>query len=178
MRRLVPLLVLFAVSCLAGCGGDDGSPPVRLALSTPSDRALVHTDSIEVSGRVRPAGATVIVLGHEAQVSGGEWHAQVPLREGMNVIDVGASAHGARTAWSALRVSRQSLVKLPDLSGDSRDDAVDRLESLGLRADVKEESGLFDRFLPGGWGVCGTSPDAGAELPKGAHVRLDVSKTC
>ncbi len=178
MRAAGPVLLLIAVASAAGCGQGDDPAPVALTVAQPVDSALVHEDTVEVRGRVRPAGATVVVLGRQASVSDGEFHAQVPLREGSNVIDVGASARGASSAWKAIRVARQSLVKLSDLAGDSRDDAVGRLESLGLRAEVKEESGLLDRFLPGGWGVCGTSPDAGAELPKGSHVRLTVSKTC
>jgi hypothetical protein len=178
MRLAAPALVLVAAVSLAACGQGDDPAPVGLAVAAPADGSLVHDGTVEVSGRVRPADASVTVLGHRADVAGGEFRARVPLREGSNVIDVAASAPGASTAWRALRVGRQSLVKLPDLTGDSRDDAVGRLEDLGLRGEVKEDNGLLDRFLPSGWGVCETSPEAGAELPRGSRVRLTVSKTC
>ena len=75
-------------------------------------------------------------------------------------------------------MARETLVRVPDVADSGRDDAVDRLESAGLRADVVERSGLLDRLLPGEWGVCDTEPPAGAELPRGATVHLVVSKTC
>jgi PASTA domain/Glucodextranase, domain B len=178
MRRFAPALLLLATASAVGCGQGDDPAPAGLAISSPADSAVVHEDSVEVRGRVRPAGASVTVLGRRADVSGREFRAVVPLHEGSNVIDVSASAGGASTVWRVVRVGRQTLAKVPDLAGDSRDDAVGQLESLGLRAQVKEDSGFLDRFLPGGWGVCETKPDVGAELPKGSRVRLTVSKTC
>ena len=145
---------------------------------SPADGSVVHEATVEVRGRVRPAGARVLVGGRAAPVSNGEFRAQAPLREGANVIDVGASAPGARTAWSALRVARETLVAVPALAGAGRGDAVDRLESLGLRAEVSEDGGLLERLLPGEPHVCETQPRAGAELRRGATVRLAVSKRC
>jgi hypothetical protein len=176
IARLVPLLI--GAVFVGGCGGHDDGAPVSLAISTPADTSVVHEDAVDVSGRVRPANADVVVLGREADVEGSSWHARVPLQEGANVIDVAASAPGRAATWSALRVSRRSLVKVPDLAGQGRDDAVDALGALGLRADVEQGHGLLDRLLPGGWGVCRTDPDAGARVPKGARVRVEVSKTC
>src|SRR3954447_8662515 len=176
MRLAALALLMLGAAAVAGCGQGDDAPPVRLTVSAPADSATVHDETVEVSGRVRPADATVVVLGREASVSRGEFHTEVPLVEGSNVIDVGASARGASSAFRAVRIARKSLVKLPDLTGESRDDAVDRLDSLGLRAEVHEDNGFLDRFLPGGFGVCETSPGADAELPRGARVRLTVSK--
>jgi beta-lactam-binding protein with PASTA domain len=65
-----------------------------------------------------------------------------------------------------------------DVGGDGRDDAVDELHSLGLETKVKEKHGILDELLPGGWGVCDTSPGAGARLARGSRVELTVSKTC
>jgi hypothetical protein len=178
MRFAALAIVLLGAGSLAACGDGDDPPPVGLAIAAPADTAVVHEETVEVRGRVRPADASVTVLGRQADVSGGEFRAEVPLREGANVIDVSASAGGATTAWQAVRVGRQSLVKVPDLIGDSRDDAVGQLESLGLRAKVDEHEGFLDRFLPGGPAVCESSPEAGAELPRGARVRLTVSKSC
>ena len=171
-------LLLLAASWGAGCGGDDSPRPVSLSLTAPADAVVVHEDAVEVQGRVRPTDAQVRVGGRSATVRGGEFRARVPLREGPNVIDVAASAEDARPAWATLRVARETLVRVPEVAGAGRDDAVDRLESAGLRAEVVERSGLLDRLLPGEWGVCETEPRAGAELARGATVHLVVSKTC
>ena len=69
-------------------------------------------------------------------------------------------------------------MSVPDLAGAARDEAVDRLEALGLRVEVEEGGGLLDRLLPGDWRVCETQPRAGAELRRGATVRVGVSKSC
>ena len=94
------------------------------------------------------------------------------------MIDVGASADDARTTWAAVRVARETLVAVPDLAGAARDDAVERLESLGLQVEVEEGGGLLDRLLPGDPRVCETEPGAGAEVRRGATVRVGVSKSC
>jgi beta-lactam-binding protein with PASTA domain len=97
---------------------------------------------------------------------------------GSNLIDVGASARGAAPAWNALRVTREVLVKLPDLTGATEDDAMARLDALGLRAEVQEEGDLLDELLGGDWIVCATRPRAGSELPRGASVQLTAAKAC
>ena len=111
-------------------------------------------------------------------VTAGEFHVRVPLDEGVNVIDVGASAGGRATSFRALRVSRQVVVEVPELSGEARDDAVERLEDLGLRPDVDEEGGLLDRILPARWAVCKTDPEPGTEVDRGARVQVTVSRAC
>ncbi len=176
--RVGGLLLLLGAGAVGGCGDRSDPRPARLAVRAPADSAVVREESVEVRGRVRPAGARVLVLGRPATVTGGLFRARVPLREGQNVIDVGASARGAAPAWTALRVARVIVVPVPDLAGESRHDAVDSLEALGLAAEVREEQGLLDRFLPGDWSVCETRPQAGAKVPKGARVQLTVSKTC
>jgi hypothetical protein len=178
MRTAGVALLLLGAAFAAACGQDEDPRPVTLSVSAPADSAVVRDDEVDVRGRVRPADASVLVRGREASVAGGKFHARVPLEEGANVIDVAASAGGRATAWRAVRVARQVVVEMPDVVGDSRDDAVERLEDLGLRPQVEETDGLLDRFLPAGWGVCETSPEAGTEVLKGARVRLTVSKTC
>jgi hypothetical protein len=171
-------VALVAAVLIAGCGGGDSPKPVSISLVSPADGVVVHEDGVELRGRVRPAGARVLVGGRVATVVDGEFRGRVPLQEGANVIDVAASAPDARTAWSAVRVERETLVAVPDLAGTARDDAVDRLEALGLRAEVEEGGGLLDRLLPGDFRVCETRPSAGAELRRGATVRVGVSKSC
>ena len=164
---------------LAGCGDDGASRPVRLTVVTPADGAVVHTRVVEVRGTVRPVGARVLVAGRPATVTGGEFRGRARLREGSNVIDVGASADGARSSWSALRVARQTLVRVPDLAGVERGEAVRRLGARGLRAEVEEEQGgLLDRLLGRAAAVCETDPGPEAELPRGASVRVTVARGC
>jgi hypothetical protein len=171
-------LVLVAGVCLAGCGGAATQHPVRLRVTAPLDSVVVHDRMIEVRGRVRPSGARVVVAGRRASVSGHEFRATVPLRSGANLVDLGASAPGSRTTWAAVRVTRVIVVKLPNLVGAPRGDAVDRLHSLGLRSEVAERRSFFDILDPTGWRVCQTVPQGGAEVPKGARVRVLVAKRC
>ena len=145
------LPLLLAAGCAFGCGDDPAQKPVRLEITAPADAAVMHDGSVEVRGLVRPRQARVLVLGRPARVARGEFRAVVPLRVGSNLIDVGASARGAAPAWNALRVTREVLVKLPDLTGATEDDAMARLDALGLRAEVEEEGSLLDALLGGDW---------------------------
>lgn len=172
------LLLLVAGAYASGCGDDPAERSVRLEITAPTDAAVVNDDSVEVRGLVRPRGARVLVLGRRARVVRGEFRALVPLREGSNLIDVGASARGAAPAWDALRVTREVLVTLPDLTGATRDDAIDRLDALGLRAEVQEEGDLLDELLGGDWIVCETQPSAGSEVRRGARIQVVVARGC
>ena len=171
-------LLLLTGAGLGGCGDDASPERVSVRVTAPGDQAVVRNHSIEVRGRVRPSGARVAVSGRHAPVTAGEFRATVPLRPGPNLIDVGASAPGARTAWAAVRVTLEVRVRVPDLGGQSRDDAVNRLHALGLRTEVDEDKVLLDPLLPLSLRVCESHPDAGAELRKGSVVRLVVSKRC
>jgi PASTA domain/Glucodextranase, domain B len=172
------VLLLLAGGCASGCGDDEDQRPVRLEITAPTDAAVVHDGSVEVRGIVRPRGARVLVLGRRARVVRGEFRAVVPLRAGSNLIDIGATARGASPAWDALRVTREVLVELPDLIGATRDDAIDRLDALGLRAEVDEAGGLLDELLGGDWIVCASDPPPRSEVPRGASIHLTVSKGC
>lgn len=172
------LLLLVAGGYASGCGDDPAERPVRLEIIAPTDAAVVNDDSVEVRGLVRPRGARVLVLGRRARVVRGEFRTVVPLREGSNLIDVGASVRGAAPAWDALRVTREVLVTLPDLTGATRDDAIDRLDALGLRAEVQEEGDLLDELLGGDWIVCESQPPAGSDVRRGARINLVVAKGC
>jgi hypothetical protein len=173
---LLPLLL--ALGCASGCGDHPTERPVRLEITAPTDAAVVQDGSVEVRGLVHPRRARVLVLGRPARVARGEFRAVVPLQVGSNLIDVGASAPGAAPAWNALRVTREVLVKLPDLIGATRDDAIARLDALGLRAEVEEEGGLLDELLGGDWIVCASRPPAGSDVPQGAGIQLTVAKGC
>jgi hypothetical protein len=172
------LPLLLAAGWASGCGDSSPERPVRLEITTPTDAAVVHDGSVEVRGLVKPRRARVLVLGRPARVAGGEFRAVVPLRAGSNLIDVGASARGAAPAWNALRVTREVLVTVPDLVGATEDDAVARLDALGLSAEVEEEGDLLDELLGGDWIVCASDPSAGSDVQRGAEIRLTVARGC
>ena len=134
--------------------------------------------SVAVTGTVVPRDARVIVLGERVAVVGGSFSASVDLREGANVIDVGASAPGRRAVWRALRVTRRSIVRMPDLPGTEEDDAKATLTDLGLDVRVTNDDDLLDALRGGPRVVCVTIPDAGTQLSPGAEVEVVVSKTC
>jgi hypothetical protein len=172
------LPLLLAGGCASGCGDSPAQRPVRLEITAPTDAAVVEDGSVEVRGVVHPRGARVLVLGRPAHVARGEFRAVVPLRAGSNLIDVGATARGAAPAWSALRVTREVFVTLPDLIGATRGDAIDQLDALGLRVEVDEEGDLLDELLGGDWIVCASDPPAGTDVRRGASIRLAVSRGC
>jgi hypothetical protein len=182
--RVPTLLVLACLATAAGCGGDDGERaerppvPVDLDVTEPADMAVVQTDTVEVRGTVEPAGASVRVLGDQADVSGGTFRAQVALQPGANVVDVIATARGRGTAMTAFRVTRELPVKVPDLDGLEVQEVEERLSEAGLRAEISERGGLLDELLPGEPAVCEQNPEPGTEVRRGTIVRVEVGKSC
>ncbi len=178
MRRLVPLAL--AAGVLAGCGQTHSAatPAVSLTVSQPGDATRVVAQTVNVQGAVSPPGATVLVAGRPASVTGGSFSAQVSLRPGTNVVDVMASAPGTRASMTAIRVFRQVTVQLPDLAGSSPADAKAQLQGLGLKAQVNESGGLLETILPSDPSVCSTTPPAGAVVTPGSTVQVEISKTC
>jgi hypothetical protein len=181
MRRLGLLLAAACPLALAACGNATSTaskPSVRLSVDAPGDGAVVRDGTVDISGRVSPAGASVTVLGRAATSAGGSFSASVPLDAGDNVIDVMATAPSARPAMTALRILREITIRVPDVTGDSPNDARSRLEQAGLRADVHESGGLFEDLLPNSPSVCETAPTPGTRVDRGSTVRVRTSKTC
>ena len=179
MARSLPLAAAALCALAGGCGGDGPAPaPVRLQVTSPSDEAVVRASQVELRGTVRPATATVMVEGHRAEVSGGAFRATVALAPGTNVVDVMASAGDARPALTAIRIRRRVTVDVPDVTGLVVADASAQLKALGLKDQVDDQDGLFERLLPGRPKVCATDPDRGASVDPGTTVRLLVSKQC
>jgi hypothetical protein len=179
MRRRMPLAAAAVCALAGGCGGDGPPPaPVRLVLTAPRDMQIVRAANVEFRGSVRPASAAVTVRGRRATVSGGVFRATVALEPGTNVIDVLASAGSARPALTAIRVRRRVSVAIPDLVGVLAADAKARLTDLGLKADVTDRDGIFERLLPGDVAVCATDPRARAEVDPGTSVQVVVSRRC
>jgi beta-lactam-binding protein with PASTA domain len=75
-------------------------------------------------------------------------------------------------------VTREVLVTVPDLVGATEDDAVARLDALGLSAEIEEEGDLLDELLGGDWIVCASDPPAGSDVQRGADILLTVAKVC
>jgi hypothetical protein len=182
VTRALPILLLaVAAATGAGCGDDQRvkpRTPVRLTLAAPRDGVTTREDTARVSGRVSPGNARVLVLGERVSVSGGRFETSVDLREGSNVIDVGASAPGARATWRALRVTRRSAITLPDVVGQETVDAVKTLEALGFKVAVTIDEGLLDAFRNRPRVVCESTPQAGSQLEPGGEVELLVAKRC
>jgi Glucodextranase, domain B/PASTA domain len=182
-RPLVVVSCLAAALVVEGCGGDESRAaprlePVRLEVSEPIDSAVVRADGITVRGTVGPTGAAVRVLGERAEVSGGSFTASVPLQPGANVIDVIATARGREPSMTALRVTREMPVEVPDLEGMNVEELQARLDEVGLEAEVEERGGLIEELLPGEPTVCEQRPEAGTEVRQGTTVEVLVGKSC
>jgi Glucodextranase, domain B/PASTA domain len=174
-------LVLLTAALVAACGGSgqrSGGGHVRISFASPGDGAVVRAAVVEVRGTVRPRGAAVEVAGRPAAVSGGAFDVVVPLETGANVLDVAATAPGARPAMAALRVRRDDRVTLPDLSGDDPDVAQARLEDLGLKVSRRRGGGFFDPLIPEAPRVCSLTPRPGSKLEPGARVTLVWARHC
>ena len=171
---------MAAAAAIGGCGASQkAAPPVRLTVDGPPDMALLRGSSVDVHGVVAPASAHVAVDGKTVRVRGGRFASTVPLRPGTNLIDVVAGAGGgAKPAMVALRVRRQVMVTVPDLTDYTPADAKDRLASLGLQADIKKAGGIIEFLLPESAHVCDTQPQAGSNVPPGTTVTVFAAKQC
>ena len=149
-----------------------------LDVTEPGDETVVRSDSVRVRGSVSPVGSTVRIAGRAAEVDGGAFTADVPLEPGANVIDVMASARGRAPAVTALRVTRELPVEVPDIAGLGMEEAESRLLDVGLRAEFDERGGLFDELLPGEPAVCEQDPEAGSEVRRGTVVIVTVARQC
>jgi hypothetical protein len=180
LRVTALLLPLGLASALAGCGHTSKPRPVsvRLAVDSPSDGARVTDSTASVSGTVSPAGSTVLVRGRRVTARGGSFSANVPLDPGANVVDVLASAPRARPTMTAVRVYRQLLVTVPDVSGDSPSDAVRALAARRLTAKVQDVGGPLEFLVPSDRTVCDTQPPAGRQVPPGTAVQVHTAKLC
>ena len=183
MRRASVIGAACAAALLPGCGGGDDPPSaprerVRLQVSAPADGAVVRGGTVDVRGSVSPATADVAVLGRPALVSGGRFTVVVPLDPGVNIVDVAATAGSRRPAFTALRVTRDMQVTVPDLTGVVEDDVQGRLQALGLKADVQRDDSILDLLRSGDRVVCVQDPEAGTRVRRGRTVQVVVSKSC
>jgi len=184
-RRAAFLASVFVlgVAVLAGCGGDDPPPRppsehVRLEITAPRDGSTLRRGTADVRGSVSPRASSVSVLGRPALVTDGRFTVVVPLEEGVNVIDVMATAPRRLPTLTALRVTRDVLVTVPALEGVLEDEVRARLDPLGLDLDVERGGGLFDVLRPGEPRVCEQEPEPGARVRRGREVLVVVAKRC
>jgi PASTA domain-containing protein/glucodextranase-like protein len=180
---LVRAYAAFAALALlaSGCGSKPApraQAPVKLYVDAPSDGATVEDDKVEVRGRVWPSTAKVLVGGEEVDSHSGEFSATVDLSPGANVVDVVAGADQRPAAMAAVRVTRIVPIRIPDVSGESPDSAVKKLEALGLKTETHQQGGLFDNLLPGDETVCITDPLPGASVRPGTTVTITYAKIC
>ena len=94
------------------------------------------------------------------------------------MIDVIATARGREPALTAVRVTREVPVEVPDLARMDVEEAQERVADVGLKLDVEEDGGLIEDILPGEPGVCDQEPAAGSEVRRGTTVRVVVAKSC
>lgn len=182
MRLAILICAVGVALGLVGCGADEESaakaPRVRLDITSPLDLSTVRASTVEVRGRVKPAGARVRILGRPARVTGGGFAATVALESGANVVDVMATAAGRSPSMAAFRVTRDEQVSVPDLVGIGVDELTDRLDALGLKLDIERGGGFFDEFRGGDPAVCAQDPEAGTRVAPGATVHVVVARSC
>ena len=184
-RAVTPLIAACAALALASCGGSGDAtssaralPAVHLRVTAPGDSLTTRGTSVTVRGSVDPPGASVAVLGRPAEVVGSRFTSQVDLQPGANVIDVAATAPQRGPALTAIRVTREMPVAVPDLSGMASGAARRTVEALGLVYSQTQGGGLFESILPGAPGVCEQDPPAGSDAMRGTTVRAVLSKRC
>jgi len=179
------MLTLVIPACGAGitaCGARQAprrAPTVELQLRAPTDGTRVQSSSITVSGTVSPARAGVRVFGRPAPVRpDGSFSTRVPLRDGVNLIDVMASLPHASGAMSAVRVERYVLVAVPPVLGQTAGDAEAALRAAGLVPKPQSADSAFESLLPLPDQVCAASPGPGTEVAPGSAVTLSTAKVC
>jgi hypothetical protein len=182
-RLAAPLLAAGLALAAASCGSaSDRSgrafPPVRLTVTAPLDSQTTQGSSVTVRGSVDPPDASVQVGGQPAEVLAGSFTAQVDLDPGSNVIDLAATAPRRGPALTAIRVTRELPVIVPDLSGLSTRDAQAALRPLGLRLVAKESGSLLEKILPGDPSVCEQTPGSGDQARRGSTVHVKTAKSC
>lgn len=87
-------------------------------------------------------------------------------------VDAGTVVEKNTTIKVIVAVKEIEMVKIPDVTGQSKEDAIYRLEQEGFHVDYTE---TFHDTVKAGK-VVKTSPDAGTEQEKGTTVYLTISK--
>lgn len=178
MRRTALVLIPLALAACGSSARPAAGPKVTLKLTAPEDAKPIRAESIRIEGTVSPAGASVDVNGEAAEVDGSDFVAEVQLEPGPNLIDVTASAPGRRPDADAVRVMRDMRVEVPQLVGETADDATGALKDLGLEPSEERTGGFLDRLIPGDLLVCDTEPASGELVDPGTTVTVFVARSC
>jgi hypothetical protein len=182
MRTCTIVATLGVALLTAGCGEEAKAPQkeplVELSVTVPVDAGTTRDETVEVSGTVKPARATVQVLGKDVAVDDGRFTTEVALEPGANLIDLAGSASGRRPDFAAVRVVREQRVAVPDVLGRDADTAKEELEGLGLKVGTEDAGGFFDPLLPGDPTVCSMEPEPGEQVLPGTEVTLRVARDC
>jgi hypothetical protein len=87
---------------------------------------------------------------------------------------------GAQPVYKDRTVTRAAKpigTEVPALTGVRLDRAVDRLESIGLKADFETNvGGLFGILDKSSWTVVGQDPSPGSRVRQGDTVHLDIDR--
>ena len=175
----MPLLAAGLV--LSACGETPRpatQPRVTLTLAAPDDGGTTRGERIEIRGTVTPGDSSVRIAGEDAEVSGGQFSAEVELLPGGNVIDIAATSPGRRPATDAVRVERDMRVPVPEVVGQDAEKALETLKAAGLKPSEEQGGSWIDRLLGGPVTVCAMSPTAGKLVDKGTSVVIQTAPQC
>lgn len=82
----------------------DTTPP-ELTITSPENLSLVNADRVAVEGSVDETAVEVAVNGAAVAVEGGRFSAEVPLREGENLVTASAVDAGGNAATASIRIT-------------------------------------------------------------------------
>jgi uncharacterized repeat protein (TIGR01451 family) len=112
--------------------------PVAVSITSPADRLITNTASLDVTGTVGPGVTTVTVNDVAATLSGNSFTATVPLRDGVNmIVAVGTKGNG-KTGTDSVDVTRDTIAPIVriDSPADGFVSANNALPITGLVNDI------------------------------------------
>ena len=150
---------------------------MTLELSAPDDGGRTRAERVEIRGTVTPGDSSVRVAGLDAEVSGGEFSAEVELLPGGNVIDVAATSPGRRPATDAVRVERDMRVPVPESSA-RRPTRRSRRSRRRAWSRPRSAAGAGSTACSAGRSRSAPSPQAGKLVEKGTRVVIQTAGEC
>jgi hypothetical protein len=120
--------------------------------------------------QLRPRERRFGPLGMALAVAGG-------FLAGVLLIAILGGAQPVYKDRTITRAAKPAGTAVPALTGVRLDRAVDRLESIGLKADFDPSAGgLFGIVDKSGWTVVGQDPSPGSRVSRGDSVHLDIDR--
>lgn len=176
---IIVLVVILLIGTVAGWWGGSGkgdkSKPSATVSSTESPEATDAIDKVEVPDLVGQTLEDAQKLLEEKNL---KWQLKtVKSEEEANTVTDQDPAAGEEvdeyTRVTIYYSQGNSGITIPDVTNDSTEDAMTKLEDLGLNIKGTEEkySDTVDKGK-----VCGTDPVIGSSVPKDTAVTLYVSK--